>query len=90
MAPVMPWIEKWSRSASVTIAWRFIRFVGCLRYRSLHAMAGYTYSEGNAPLHRVRISNFWPAPLQGMGKGWGFRISACHWSPQPETASQKR
>jgi hypothetical protein len=28
---------------------------GCIRHRSLHAMAKWTYSEGNQPLRRVRF-----------------------------------
>jgi hypothetical protein len=29
---------------------------GCIRYRSLHAMARYTFEEGDRPLHRVRYT----------------------------------
>jgi hypothetical protein len=29
---------------------------GCIRYRSLHAMARYTFQEGDRPLHRVRYA----------------------------------
>jgi hypothetical protein len=42
---------------------------GCLRYRSLHALAGFTYSEGNSPLRRVpfvaREAGMWGSPPAG-------------------------
>jgi hypothetical protein len=33
---------------------RYAGTAGCMTWRSLHRMAGCTYSEGNAPLHRTR------------------------------------
>jgi hypothetical protein len=42
---------------------------GCLRYRSLHTMAGFTYWEGNTALHRTRWVEH-PRNLDGaVGRG---------------------
>ena len=46
-------------------------------------VAGYTYTEGNGPLHRVccvEQPGFWPAPLRLAGQEIGERMPTCHWS----------
>jgi hypothetical protein len=51
---------------------RYAGLRGCLSYRSLHAMAGFTYSEGAAsPLHRVRCHEFFVGAAAGDEAGIG-------------------
>jgi hypothetical protein len=37
---------------------RYLGTAGCMSYRSLHAMAGWTFAESDAPLRRVRYREF--------------------------------
>jgi hypothetical protein len=39
--------------ADDTVEVRYAGVAGCMSYRSLHAIARFTYSEGNTPLRRV-------------------------------------
>ena len=65
---------------AVTVTYDGLR--GHMSYRSLHALAGFTYSEGNSPLSRTRWQKFAHAGDQGMGSSQ----SPVHREPPEENA----